>query len=90
MSMMLPAIRGVQEDRTAQAAEKRAAEALLDGLGDAPEDFEEPEGEGTEIETRRVNDDLGAGKAQDARFRTDVGGRDGRGQADARAAEPAG
>ena len=31
MSMMLPAIRGVQEDRTAQAAEKRAAEALLDG-----------------------------------------------------------
>ena len=32
MSMMLPAIRGVQEDRTAQAAEKRAAEALLDGV----------------------------------------------------------
>lgn len=31
MSMMLPAIRGVQEERTAQAAEKRAAEALLDG-----------------------------------------------------------
>lgn len=31
MSMMLPSIRGVQEDRTAQAAEKRAAEALLDG-----------------------------------------------------------
>ena len=31
MAMMLPAIRGVQEDRTAQAAEKRAAEALLDG-----------------------------------------------------------
>jgi uncharacterized protein len=31
MSLMLPAIRGVQEDRAAQAAEKRAAEALLDG-----------------------------------------------------------
>ncbi len=31
MSMMLPAIRGVQEERTAQPAEKRAAEALLDG-----------------------------------------------------------
>jgi len=31
MSLMLPAMRGVQEDRTAQAAEKRAAEALLDG-----------------------------------------------------------
>ncbi|MBM1632346.1 VWA domain-containing protein [Sulfitobacter mediterraneus] len=35
MSAMLPAIRGVQEDRPAQAAEKRAAEALLDGA-DAP------------------------------------------------------
>lgn len=31
MAMMLPAVRGVQEDRPAQAAEKRAAEALLDG-----------------------------------------------------------
>lgn len=50
MSMMLPAVRGVQEDRAAQAAEKRAAEALLDGLGAPPEDFEEPEAEGTEIE----------------------------------------
>ena len=38
MAMMLPAIRGVQEDRSAQAAEKRAAEALLDGVArDAPE-----------------------------------------------------
>ncbi|MGI3210118.1 vWA domain-containing protein [Roseovarius tibetensis] len=38
MAMMLPAIRGVQEDRGAQAAEKRAAEALLDGVAqDAPE-----------------------------------------------------
>jgi len=32
MSMMLPAVRGVQEERAAQAAEKRAAEALLDGM----------------------------------------------------------
>lgn len=32
MSMMIPAVRGVQEDRVAQAAEKRAAEALLDGV----------------------------------------------------------
>ncbi|MEY8829037.1 VWA domain-containing protein [Sedimentitalea sp. XS_ASV28] len=46
MSMLLPAIRGVQEDRSAQAAEKRAAEALLDGItpdlpeqgNDTPED----------------------------------------------------
>lgn len=38
MAMMLPAIRGVQEDKPAQAAEKRAAEALLDGANrDVPE-----------------------------------------------------
>ncbi|WP_295312006.1 VWA domain-containing protein [Roseobacter sp.] len=36
MSMMIPAVRGVQEDRSAQSAEKRAAEALLDGA-EAPE-----------------------------------------------------
>lgn len=39
MSMMLPAVRGVQEERSAQAAEKRAAEALLDGADlELPED----------------------------------------------------
>ncbi len=32
MASMLPAIRGVQEEKPAQAAEKRAAEALLDGF----------------------------------------------------------
>ncbi|MEP1963894.1 vWA domain-containing protein [Tateyamaria sp.] len=49
MAAMLPAVRGVQEDRGAQAAEKRAAEALLDGAGmpDAPEQEEE---QGTEVE----------------------------------------
>ena len=31
MSLMLPQVHGVQEDRKAQAAEKRAAQALLDG-----------------------------------------------------------
>jgi uncharacterized protein len=31
MSLLLPQVRGVQEDRAAAAAEKRAAEALLDG-----------------------------------------------------------
>ena len=36
MSVMIPAVRGVQEERSAQAAEKRAAEALLDGA-EAPE-----------------------------------------------------
>jgi uncharacterized protein with von Willebrand factor type A (vWA) domain len=44
MAMMLPTVRGVAEDRTAEAAEKRAAEALLDGANqdvDAPEAPEE-------------------------------------------------
>ncbi|GGX57594.1 VWA domain-containing protein [Tateyamaria omphalii] len=49
MAAMLPAVRGVQEDRGGQAAEKRAAEALLDGAGD---DIDLPDMEegGTEIE----------------------------------------
>ena len=41
MAAMLPAIRGVQEERPAQAAEKRAAEALLDGA-EAPSREETP------------------------------------------------
>lgn len=46
MSMMLPAVRGVQEERKAAAAEKRAAEALLDGLQpQAEEKDKEDEGE---------------------------------------------
>ena len=49
MSMMLPAIRGVQEERTAQAAEKRAAEALLDGAN-RPVEQEQPREEETMIE----------------------------------------
>ncbi|WP_085805969.1 vWA domain-containing protein [Roseovarius albus] len=32
MSLLMPSMRGVQEERQAKAAEKRAAEALLDGL----------------------------------------------------------
>lgn len=47
MSMMLPAIRGAQEERTAEAAEKRAAEALLDGAG---RDMHSPEHETGETE----------------------------------------
>ncbi len=51
MSMMLPAIRGVQEDRAAQAAEKRAAEALLDGATpDLPDTDPESQDEETLIE----------------------------------------
>ena len=43
MAAMLPAIRGVQEDRPAQAAEKRAAEALLDGAEAPPREEDEEE-----------------------------------------------
>ncbi|TNF23076.1 MAG: VWA domain-containing protein [Rhodobacteraceae bacterium] len=51
MSLMLPAIRGVQEERSARPAEKRAAEALLDGA-ELPQPDKDPQGaeEGTEIE----------------------------------------
>lgn len=50
MSLMLPQVHGVQEDRAAQAAEKRAAEALLDGqLPPAPK-TDTPEGEQIEID----------------------------------------
>ncbi len=49
MAMMLPAVRGVQEDRPAGSAERRAAEALLDGVDrDLPETGEE--GDEVEIE----------------------------------------
>jgi uncharacterized protein with von Willebrand factor type A (vWA) domain len=49
MAMMLPAVRGVQEERAAKPGEKRAAEALLDG---AHRDLPEPGDDeaGTEIE----------------------------------------
>ncbi|MBO9402812.1 VWA domain-containing protein [Shimia sp. R9_3] len=50
MSMMLPAVRGVQEDRTAQAGEKRAAEALLDGANAELPETETQEEDGTQIE----------------------------------------
>lgn len=46
MAMMLPAVRGVQDERRARPAEKRAAEALLDGATpDLPETPPEPEEE---------------------------------------------
>ncbi|WP_422074370.1 vWA domain-containing protein [Tranquillimonas rosea] len=49
MSYMLPAVRGVQEERLARAAEKRAAEALLDGVDrEVPE--AQDQGEEVEIE----------------------------------------
>lgn len=50
MSLMLPQVQGVQEDRIAQAAEKRAAEALLDGQLPPPPKTDTPEGEQIEID----------------------------------------
>ncbi len=49
MTLLIPAVRGAQEDRVADAAEKRAAQALLDGfIPDAPP---RPPGEDTQIVT---------------------------------------
>ncbi len=51
MSLMLPAIKGAQEDRLADAAEKRAAQALLDGMAeDLPSPDRDDPAEGDEIE----------------------------------------
>ncbi|WP_102226535.1 vWA domain-containing protein [Acidimangrovimonas sediminis] len=56
MAMMLPAVRGMQEDRRAAPAEKRAAESLLDGA--RPEIPDEgpkaPEEERIEIDAART------------------------------------
>ncbi len=49
IAYMSPAIRGVQEERKARSAEKRAAEALLDGVERELPDIEEQEG-GDQIE----------------------------------------
>ncbi|UAB90552.1 VWA domain-containing protein [Ruegeria sp. SCSIO 43209] len=55
MSMMLPAIRGVQEERKADAAEKRAVEALLDGVErDLPESTEQQEESEIEIDATQT------------------------------------
>lgn len=42
MSMLTPAVRGVQHERGPKPAEKRAAEALLDRAGDVPEEAGAP------------------------------------------------
>ena len=49
MAMLLPAIRGVQDERAAEAGAKRAAEALLDGVDRELPDKGSDDGE-TEIE----------------------------------------
>lgn len=65
MSLMLPAIRGVQEERAADAAARRAAEALLDG---APRDAPEPSG--AEDEEIRIEADASATASAEERLRT--------------------
>jgi uncharacterized protein with von Willebrand factor type A (vWA) domain len=50
MAMLVPAVRGVQEDRAADAGEKRAAEAILDGARPDVPQADTGEEEGTEIE----------------------------------------
>jgi uncharacterized protein len=50
MSLLLPQVRGVQEDRAAEPAERRAAEALLDGAGPPGPPQPEPEPGGDQIE----------------------------------------
>ncbi|MGC9420619.1 MAG: vWA domain-containing protein [Rhodovulum sp.] len=55
MGLMLPSVRGVAEERKARAAEKRAAEALLDGVDrDLPDLPEEEGGEEIEIDASQT------------------------------------
>ena len=55
MSYMIPAIRGVSEEREPTPAERRAAEALLDGARrDAPDVSQDDEGAEVEIDASRT------------------------------------
>jgi uncharacterized protein with von Willebrand factor type A (vWA) domain len=64
MSLMLPMVRGVAEERAAEAAEKRAAEALLDGV-----EQEAPQPAFGEAETE-VQIDASATASEAERLRT--------------------
>ncbi len=50
MAMLLPAVNGVQEERAAKPAERRAAEALLDGTAPEPPEQGAPDSDEVEIE----------------------------------------
>ena len=55
MAYMIPAIRGVAEERVARPAERRAAEAILDGVArDAPDVAQDDEGAEVEIDASRT------------------------------------
>ncbi len=66
MNLLLPSIQGLQEDRQASAAEKRAAEALLDGV---ERDIPKPEIEGKEEETQ-IEIDASATMSHEERLKT--------------------
>ena len=66
MSLMIPAVRGVQEDRIADSAEKRAAEALLDGVErDIP-----PPPEPEDDESGEIDIDASATQSHEERLKT--------------------
>ena len=64
MSMMLPSIRGVQDERRAAPGEKRAAEALLDGAARPPLPVPPPR------EDREIEIDATATASAEERLRT--------------------
>jgi uncharacterized protein with von Willebrand factor type A (vWA) domain len=64
MSWMVPAVRGVQEERVAKAAEKRAAEALIDGIERPPSDT------GEDAEESEVEIDASTTASGEERLRT--------------------
>ena len=58
MAYMIPAIRGTAEERVAKPAERRAAEAILDGVHrDAPDVAQDDEGAEVEIDASRTASD---------------------------------
>ena len=65
MAMMLPAVHGVQEERQAQAAEKRAAQALLDG-----QDRQLPQRDSTEDDLVEIDIDASQTASAEERLRT--------------------
>jgi uncharacterized protein with von Willebrand factor type A (vWA) domain len=64
MAMLVPAVRGVQEERIAKAAEKRAAEALLDGVD------REMRGEAGDAEETELEIDASTTASAEERLRT--------------------
>lgn len=64
MAMVTPLVRGVQEERQAKAAEKRAAEALLDGVEREVPDLQAAE------DTPEIQIDASRTASADERFKT--------------------